>query len=130
LISKGKMFDIRINSFENRLYIGLKGTIEQPEAAKGYERLAKGIRGLLPGFSVVTDIRGLEPATADVRVIFLNMIKLFINAQVGIEVRVIDPKNQAAAQIFQRISRSLDYTAEEVYTIPDAERMIDEFYSE
>ncbi|NMC12647.1 MAG: hypothetical protein GYA34_07160 [Chloroflexi bacterium] len=122
------MFDIRINSFENRLYIALKGTIEQPEAAQGYNKLVKAMNSLAPGFSVITDIRELAPATADVRFIFVNMIQLLIKSQMAIEVRVVHPKDPAAAQIFERISRSLGYSAEEVHTVSEAERIIDKFF--
>ncbi len=121
------MYDIRVNGFENRLLVAFIGTIEQPEAAQGYSKIAKAVNSLVPGFSVITDIRELEPATADVRLIFLNTMQLYINSEMAIEVRVIHPNNPTAAQVFQRISRSLGYTAEEVFTVPEAERLIDKF---
>jgi hypothetical protein len=121
------MYDIRVNGFENRLLIAFKGTIEQPEAAQGYSKIAKAVNSLVPGFSVITDIRELEPATADVRLIFLNTMQLYMNSEMAIEVRVIHPNNPTAAQVFQRISRSIGYTAEEVFTLSEAERLIDKF---
>lgn len=121
------MYDIRVNGFENRLFVAIKGAIEQPEAAQCYSKIAKAVNSLVPGFTVITDIRDLEPATADVRLIFLNTMQLYVNSEMGIEVRVINPNNPVAAQVFQRISRSIGYTAEEVFTIPEAERVIDKF---
>jgi hypothetical protein len=121
------MFDIRVNGFENRLFVAIKGTIEQPEAAQGYSKIAKAVNSLVPGFSVITDIREFEPATADVRLIFLNTMQLYLNSEMAIEVRVIHPNNPTASQVFQRISRSIGYTAEEVFTVPEAERLIDTF---
>lgn len=121
------MFDIRVNGFENRLFVAIKGAIEQPEAAQGYSKIAKAVNSLVPGFSVITDIRELEPATADVRLIFLNTMQLYVNSEMGIEVRVINPNNPVAAQVFQRISRSIGYAAEEVFTTSEAERVIDKF---
>lgn len=121
------MYDIRVNGFENRLFVAMKGAIEQPEAAQCYSKIAKAVNSLVPGFTVITDIRDLEPATADVRLIFLNTMQLYVNSEMGIEVRVINPNNPVAAQVFQRISRSIGYTAEEVFTIPEAERVIDKF---
>ncbi len=121
------MFDIRVNGFENRLFIAIKGTIEQAEAAQGYSKIAKAVNSLVPGFTVITDIRELEPATADVRLIFLNTMQLYVHSEMAIEVRVIHPKNPTAAQVFQRISRSIGYTAEEVFTLSEAERIIDKF---
>jgi aspartate/glutamate racemase len=121
------MYDIRVNGFENRLFVALRGTIEQPEAAQGYNKIAKAVNSLVPGFTLITDIRELEPATADVRLIFLNTMQLYMNSEMAIEVRVIHPKNPTTAQIFQRISRSIGYTAEEVFTVAEAERIIDKF---
>lgn len=121
------MYDIRVNGFENRLLIAIKGSIEQPEAIQGYNKIAKAVNSLVPGFSVITDIRELLPATADVRLIFLNTMQLYMNSEMAIEVRVIHPNNPTAAQVFQRISRSIGYTAEEVLTLSEAERIIDKY---
>lgn len=121
------MYDIRVNGFENRLFIAIKGAIEQPEAAQGYSKIAKAVNGLVPGFTLITDIRELEPATADVRLLFLNTMQLFVNSEMAIEVRVVSPSNPTASQVFQRISRSIGYTAQEVFTVAEAERLIDKF---
>ncbi|MBN1537041.1 MAG: hypothetical protein JW908_09940 [Anaerolineales bacterium] len=121
------MYDIRVNGFENRLFVAIKGTIEQPEAIQGYNKITKAVNTLVPGFTLITDIRELEPATADVRLIFLNTMQLYLNSEMAIEVRIINPNNPTAAQVFQRISRSIGYEAQEVFTVSEAERLIDKF---
>ncbi len=120
------MFDVRANTFENHLFIIIKGKLELAEATQASEKIIKVVKSLVPGFTVITDIRELAPTTEDVRQVFLNTMQCMKNAGLGIEVRVVNPQNLVTANQFQRTSRSVGYTAQEVASVNEAEKLIDQ----
>lgn len=120
------MFDVRANSFENHLLVILKGKFELVEANQASEKISKAIKGLVPGFTVITDIRELAPATEDVRQVFLNTMQAMKNSGMGLEVRVVNQQNLVTANQFQRTSRAAGYSAQEVNSVPEAQRLIDQ----
>ncbi|NMC12646.1 MAG: hypothetical protein GYA34_07155 [Chloroflexi bacterium] len=120
------MFDVRVNSFENHLLIILQGKFELAEANQASEKIIKAIKSLVPGFTVITDIRELAPATEDVRQVFLNTMQAMKNSGMGLEVRVVNQQNLVTANQFQRTSRAAGYSAQEVNSVPEAQRLIDQ----
>lgn len=120
------MYDVRANTFENHLLILLKGKLELAEAIQASEKIKKVVKGLVPGFTVVTDIRDLAPAAEDVRQVLLTVMQSMKTAGLGIEVRVVNPQNMVTANQLQRTSRAAGYTAQEVGSVTEAEKMIDQ----
>jgi hypothetical protein len=120
------MYDIRVNSFENHLFILLKGKLELAEATQASEKIIKVIKSLVPGFTVITDIREMAPAAEDARQVFLNAMQNMKNAGLGMEVRVVNSQNMVTANQFQRTSRTAGYTAQEVGSVNEAEKLIDQ----
>jgi len=120
------MFDIRVNSFENHLLILLKGKLELAEANQVADKIGKAVKSLVPGFTVVTDIRELAPSAEDARQVLLSAMQAMKNAGLGIEVRVVNQQNMVTANQFQRTSRAAGYTAQEVSSVPEAEKLIDQ----
>lgn len=120
------MYDIRANSFENHLLILLKGKLELAEANQAAEKIAKAVRSMMPGFTVITDIRELAPAAEDVRQVLLTAMQAMKNAGLGMEVRVVNPQNMVTANQFQRTSRAAGFTAQEVSSVNEAQKIIDQ----
>ncbi|MEN6394607.1 MAG: hypothetical protein ABFD53_12440 [Anaerolineaceae bacterium] len=120
------MYSIRSNTFENRLLIILKGKIELDEANQISDKIIKSVKSLMPGYTVITDIQEMAPAMEDARQVFLTTMQAMKNAGLGLEVRVINPQNQVTANQFQRTSRAAGYTAQEVNSVSEAERLIDQ----
>ena len=121
------MYDIRANVIDNLLYVILKGNFEQPEAAQLQSKLAKSVAMLKPGFAVITDIRELEPPSAEVRYILLSIMQMYVKSELALEIRIVNQNNPAVAQVFQRISHSLGYSANETFSSAQAQILIDKF---
>ena len=120
------MFDIRSNSFENRLLICYKGKIEIDEMKAASDKISKSIRGLVPGFTIITDIRELAPLAEGARELLQGSMQMVRTTGLAYEVRIISPAAQITANQFQRTSRAAGYTATEVKTLVEAERVLDD----
>ncbi|MBN1537042.1 MAG: hypothetical protein JW908_09945 [Anaerolineales bacterium] len=123
------MYDIRSNNFENHLSIIIKGKLELAEATQAAEKIDKAVKVLMSGFTVITDIRELVLPAENVRQVLLGAMQVMKNARLGFEMRVVNPQNMVTANRFQRTSRAAGYTAQEVSTINEAEKFIDQLVS-
>lgn len=120
------MYDVRANTFENHLLILLKGKLELAETTLAVEKIGKAMRGLVAGFTVITDIRELAPLAEDSRQVIMTAMQSMKNTGLGIEVRVVNPQNMVTANQLQRTSRAVGYTAKEVSSVNEAEKLIDQ----
>ncbi len=78
---------------------------------------------LKPGFTVITDISNLIPLPEEVRAAFQEMMKETLAKGMSKVVRVPGDAVVTSNQ-FQRTSRSAGYTAQDVYTVAEAEKLL------
>lgn len=65
-IAKNQYYTIQIDPAKNRIYLTIYGTWGKPENVPGYiSDIEKAIRGLKPGFTIVTDASELGPVTQE-----------------------------------------------------------------
>ncbi len=123
------MFDVRTNFFENKLLFLARGKMDANESRAMCEALMKNARKLQPGFIFISDIHDLEPLPEEGRLELQKTMQALVDAGMGAEIRVISDKAIIAANQFQRTSRAVGYTATEVRTIQEAERLVDQLVS-
>lgn len=120
------MFDVRTNFFENKLLFFAKGKLDPNECRMMCEALIKNAKKLQPGFIMISDIHELEPLPEEGRLELQKAMQSLLDIGMGAEIRVISEKTIITANQFQRTSRSVGYTANEVRTIQEAERLVDQ----
>lgn len=120
------MFDVRTNFFENKLLFFAKGKIDGNEARAMCDALLKNAQKLQAGFILISDIHELEPLPEEGRLELQKTMQALLDGGMGAEIRVISDKAIITANQFQRTSRSVGYTANEVRTIQEAERLVDQ----
>lgn len=120
------MFDVRTNFFENKLLFLARGKMDSNECRPMCEALLKNARKLQPGFILISDIHELDPLPEEGRLELQKTMQALLDGGMGAEIRVISDKAILTANQFQRTSRSVGYTASEVRTIQEAERLVDQ----
>ncbi len=123
------MFDIRTNFFENKLLFLAKGKLEVNECRTMCDTLVKNARKLQAGFILISDIHELEPLPEEGRLELQKTMQSLLDAGMGAEIRVISDGAIITANQFQRTSRAVGYTASEVRSFQEAERMVDQLVS-
>lgn len=120
------MFDVRTNFFENKLLFFAKGKMDSNECRAMCEALIKNAKKLQPGFILISDIHELDPLPEEGRLELQKAMQSLLDIGMGAEIRVISEKAIITANQFQRTSRSVGYTANEVRTVQEAERLVDQ----
>lgn len=120
------MFDVRTNFFENKLLLFAKGKMDSNECHAMCEALIKNAKKLQPGFILISDIHELDPLPEEGRLELQKAMQSLLDIGMGAEIRVISEKTIITANQFQRTSRSVGYTANEVRTVQEAERLVDQ----
>ncbi|MCS6906666.1 MAG: hypothetical protein RML93_02140 [Anaerolineales bacterium] len=120
------MFDVRTNFFENKLLFLARGKIEESECRLMCDALLKNARKLQPGFVLICDIHDLAPLPEGGRLELQKTMQALLDSGMGAEIRIISDKSVITANQFQRASRSVGYTATEVRSVQEAERLVDQ----
>ncbi|MGB9641091.1 MAG: hypothetical protein ACPL4H_09280 [Anaerolineales bacterium] len=120
------MFDVRTNPFENKLLFLAKGKMELSEIKSACQALLKNAQKLQPGFIKISDIHELEVLPEEGRQELQATMKALKEMGLAASIRIISDKNLVTANQFQRTSRSIGYTAMEVHSMIEAERVLDQ----
>lgn len=120
------MFDVRINPFENKLLFLAKGKMELNEVKSVCQALLKNAQKLQPGFIKISDIHELEVLPEEGRQELQTTMKSLKEMGLAGAIRIISDKSLVTANQFQRTSRSIGYTAIEVHSMLEAERVLDQ----
>lgn len=119
------MFDVRANVFENTLHVQYKGKIDAAEMQAANDKVFRSARSLSAGFAVITDIRELIPVPEDARLLLQENMKAVKSLGLAAEIRITTSQSSVTANQFQRTSRAIGYTATEVGSQIEAERLLD-----
>ncbi|MGB9586035.1 MAG: hypothetical protein ACPL7A_01295 [Anaerolineales bacterium] len=120
------MFDVRTNPFENKLLFLAKGKMELSEIKSACQAMLKNAQKLQPGFIKISDIHELEVLPEEGRQELQATMKALKEMGLAASIRIISDKNLVTANQFQRTSRSIGYTAMEVHSMIEAERVLDQ----
>lgn len=120
------MFDIRLNVLRNYANIVVKGKLEAAEIQSAADRILKEVKLLQPGFVIISDVREMAPTSEDGRILVQGLMNSVRELGLAAAIRVISPASQITANQMQRTSRAIGYTAQEVNTPAEAERLLNE----
>ena len=117
------MFDVRIDSDRNRLYITLGGHMEGPERQSAMKEALAEAGKLAPGFGVVTDISSLHATDQEGFRDFLRAKSALRMKGVGPVIRVV--KIPLSRIQLERISEAAGYEAEQAESVEEADQRLD-----
>ena len=120
------MYDLRTNYIENKLFLIARGKINLIEVKTASGDILKNARKLRPGFVMISDVRELAPTQEEGRLELQNMMRTLKDLGMAAEIRIVADNNLITANQLQRTSRSVGYTAPQVHSLIEAERLIDE----
>jgi len=120
------MYQVRAVPEKNRLYITLKGRVELSQVQAGVKEVVSEVKKLKRGFAVITDIAEAQPTSEEARLVMQQTMSTVREFGMGRAVRVVSEASMVAANQWQRSSRSTaGYTADQVRSIQEAERLLD-----
>ena len=113
-----KMHEVEVDTGKNRIYLHLKGYLQEDELLEASSKVKKGIDQLKPGFDIINDISEFNPATQRGREIIKETQIYALQKKVNRVVRVV---GNVIGQIqFDRSSREAGYTAVSVRSLEEA----------
>lgn len=118
------MIEIKKNSAKNRLYVKLRGFLQDEEVKSACEQILKAAKGLAPGFDIINDISEFKPASAKATEYITHLQEEVMKLHVRKIVRVVENNILAKMQL-TRTSQKAGYNAYHVSTIQEAEAMLD-----
>ncbi len=116
------MYNNKSDVGKNRLYVSFKGRMAEDEIKKGAANVIDEARKLKPGFGVISEISEFVPTTEDGRMVMQGCMKSLKEMGMGHVVRVV--KGSIAGNQWQRTSKTVGYTADEVSTMHEAEALL------
>ncbi|MCF8069534.1 MAG: hypothetical protein K9L30_13200 [Desulfobacterales bacterium] len=122
------MFNIRADIIKNRLYITLKGYINDDLVLSASEKTRTEISKLIDGFDVITEISEFSPGTQTAARELINIQELLKEQGVNRIIRITGKNiEQVVSKIqFDRASRVSGIEAETAGSVAEADRMLDE----
>ena len=123
------MYTIRADVGKNRLYVKLAGFFDYNELKASTDKSIEEVKKLKPGFDVINDVSEFKPANQDI-LKEIERVQVHLK-KVGVRhvVRVQGDSKLTNLQ-FSRIGKAVDYVAEAVDTMEDAEKLLDSYGSQ
>ena len=117
------MHQIEIDKKKNRIYMQLKGFLQDDEIIKASNEVKKGIDSLQSNFDIINDISEFNPATQTGREIIKETQLYALSKNVARVVRITG--NIIGKIQFERTSKEAGYTAIAVRSVEDAHKILD-----
>lgn len=112
------MHEVEVNTDLNRIYLHLKGYLQEEEIVEAANKVKQGIDQMKPGFDIINDISEFSPATQRGREIIKETQVYALQNKVSRVVRVV---GNVIGQIqFERSSKEAGYTAITVRSLEEA----------
>lgn len=118
------MYDIRVDTVKNRLYVTLTGFFALDEIKKCGNETIEATKRLRPGYDVVTDITQFKVGTPEVAEDIKRVQHHFSVSGVRQGVRIVG-RNPIAKIQFRRTGSEVAYNSTDVATPADAEALLD-----
>ncbi len=121
------MYRISANQTKNRLYLQLKGFMEDQEIQAAAEVLISEVNKLKPGFDVINDVSEFKPATQQGSLVIARCQKYVVEHGVRHVMRVLGT-NAITRMQFTRTAKNAgsDTLTSEVSSFQEAEKRLDE----
>jgi len=119
------MYEIRIEIAKNRLYTTLSGFFSTEEAKKAVDEVIEATQKLKPGYDVITDVTLFKPASPEAAKEIGRVQAHFATSGLRRGLRVIGANTMAELQ-FNRLAKQTTYDANNVATVEDAEKILDQ----
>ena len=123
------MFIVRADAAKNRLYVKLAGFFDYDELKASTDKSIEEVKKLKPGFDVINDISEFKPANQDI-LKEIERVQIHLK-KIGVRHVVRVQGNSKLTNLqFSRIGKSVDYAAEAVDTMEEAEKLLDSYGSQ
>ena len=122
------MFTIKADIQKNRLYVKLVGFFDYKEMKACTDKTIEEASKLKPGYDVINDISEFKPAGQDTLKEVERAQSYLKKTGVRRGIRV-EGKAKLTNIQFNRIGKTVDYLAETVETMEEAEKLLDSFDS-
>ena len=120
------MFIVRADLEKNRLYVKLVGFFDYDEMKASTDKSIEEARKLKPGFDVINDISEFKPASQNILHEIERAQAYLKKAGIRRGIRVQGKAKLTNIQ-FSRIGKAVDYIAEAVETLEEAEKLLDSY---
>jgi hypothetical protein len=120
------MYTIRADTTKNRLYVKFIGFFDYKEMKAATDKTIEEAKKLKPGFDVINDVSDFKPAAQDMLKEIERAQSFLKKAGVRHGVRV-EGKAKLSNIQFSRIGKAVDYVAEIVETMEEAEKLLDSY---
>ncbi len=120
------MFTVIADIQKNRLYVKLVGFFDYNEMKASTDKTIEEVKKLKPGFDVINDVSEFRPAGQDMLKEIERAQSFLKKSGVRHGVRV-EGKSRLANMQFSRIGKTVDYVAEAVETMEEAEKLLDSY---
>jgi len=118
------MYTVRADVEKNRLYVKLVGFFDNKEMKAATDATIEGIQKLKPGYDVINDISEFKPVGQDTLKEVERGQIYFKKSGIRYGIR-IEGKTKLTNLQFNRIGKSVDYAANSVETMEEAEKLLD-----
>jgi len=120
------LFTVRADTAKNRLYVKLVGFFDYKEMKAATNATIEGAKKLKPGYDIVNDISDFKPVGPDTLKEIERGQVFFKKSGVRHTLRV-EGKAKLTNLQFIRVGKSLDFEAEAVETLEEAEKLLDSY---
>ena len=120
------MYTARADITKNRLYVKLAGFFDYNEMKASTDKTIQEAKKLKPGFDVINDVSEFKPAGQDM-LKEIERAQAFLK-QAGVRHAIrVEGKAKLTNVQFSRIGKAVNYVAEIVETIEEAETLLDSY---
>ena len=116
------MFDVRVDTAKNRIYIRLAGFMEDAELDQAAAAVRREGSRLKPGFGVVNDISEFKPASAEGAQKIAAAQKYMAERGMGTVVRIASALSNLQ---FQRTAKGAGYKGLTASSVTEADALLD-----
>ena len=118
-------FDIEADRMQNRLYMELRGSMDEDQARSAVETVEEEAAKLSPGFDAINYISEFKPLSQDVAETIAEGKEILADNDVGALVRVTGDSALGDMQ-FSRVGGDEGYAVTKVESVEEAETKLDE----
>ena len=118
------MYEFKIDTVKNRLYITLDGFFSTEEIKQCSDETIGAVKKLKPGYDVITDISKFSPVGLDALKEIERVQEYFRTSGVRHGVRIVG-KSVVTGMQFKRLGKSVGFRSTNFATLAEAEEFLD-----
>lgn len=126
------MLEIHPDYEKNRLFLNYKGLVEYDDVEFFIEETKEIFKKFQPGFGLITNLLEVKSIDDDVRTFIGDAMKVAQDGGLGHAIRIIPQTSvgEMNALIFDKKSATVGYVAHVVYSMEEAEKLLDKLESD